>query len=203
MQGILFKPDVWKAKLEVLELGEAQTRRLDGLKEINLEPDRWRLEGQLTPDMWSFTDGEKHIGIKPPYHIGETYYVKEAWRPDDTFKGGGIPRLGIQWGEGVEWKLGNPHQEGKWRSSFFMPAWAARHFITITGIKAERVQEITEEDAVVEGMTGRLYREATDSLLTCSRDVFHWYWDSLDPRYPWDSNPWNFAYTLKLVERDV
>jgi len=215
MQGIPFSPDVWKAKLRVLkEKGEAQTRRLSGLKEINQSPNDWELELIL--------ENEKFKGIacflpkgrsnptlvkyvKPPYHIGETYYVKEAWAVEKKYnhlKPSEIPETATIYYEsdGVgEWPINL--SIGKWRSPMFMSAWAARHFITITGIKAERLQSITDREAIAEGIDFSCTQP--DSGCGCNRRAFARLWNSLNPQYPWSLNPWVFAYTLKLVERDV
>ncbi len=71
MNGLLMRP--WKIKwmAEHPEI-EVQTRRLDGLKEINEHPDNWEITG---------TDGigfgfynrftEEQLSLAPRYHVGE------------------------------------------------------------------------------------------------------------------------------------
>ena len=214
MQGILFRADVWKAKFKVLkEKGEAQTRRLSGLKEINKEPDRWRIEGQLTPDMWAFTDGEKHIGVKPRYQIGEVAYIQEAWAEfgdtSEAVRNGDLTpseakefviyRLGHKDWQGILRDIENGH-EWNIKSPLFMPAWAARHFITITGIKEGRLQEMTEEDAMAEGVDWYSIENKIEGVGRCQQ-AYRKLWDLINPKYPWDSNPWNFAYSFKLIDK--
>lgn len=73
------------------------------------------------------------------------------------------------------------------RPSIHMPRWASRLTQTITDIKVERVQDITEEDAKSEGIIGvptafgLLYKPAFSRL-----------WDSINAKrgYSWKSNPW-------------
>jgi len=140
--------------------------------------------------------------MQPGYHFGETVYVKEAWCPDNTFKGGSIPRLGISFGEAVEWKLGNPNQGGKWRSPLFMPAWAGRTFLLILSAHPERLHEITDKDAIAEGVTviGR------PELNELSHGKFiHAYatlWDSINPKHPWASNPFVWVIRFRLDRRE-
>ena len=45
-----------------------------------------------------------------------------------------------------------PFTAGKLRSPLFMPYWAARTWLEVAGVRAERLQEITEEGAKAEGV---------------------------------------------------
>ncbi len=78
-----------------------------------------------------------------------------------------------------------------WRHvpAFFMPAWACLHHVEIVGVRPERLQEVTEQDARAEGCT--------------SVDEFIALWDSINARrgYPWKSNPWVWVYEFRLLER--
>jgi hypothetical protein len=72
----------------------------------------------------------------------------------------------------------------------FMPYRLARMFITVTAVKAERLQDITEEDARAEGVDKR----GTLKYVDCFRLL----WDSLNSErgYDWNANNWVFAYTF-------
>ncbi|GAH06107.1 unnamed protein product, partial [marine sediment metagenome] len=90
-------------------------------------------------------------------------------------------------------------KEFKWRSPMMMPEWAARYFITITDVRAERLKEITKDGAKAEGaMYLQSYGyEPIDGF----RGWFRIVWNSINKDYPWESNPWDFAYTFRLKER--
>src|SRR5690242_3815290 len=98
----------------------------------------------------------------------------------------------------------------RWRPSIHMPRWASRILLEITGVRVERVQDISEADAVAEGVIAAL-TACTDGM---ERDL--WYgvdhaghespipayadlWESIsNPRglcpddvpHCWDANPW-------------
>jgi hypothetical protein len=74
----------------------------------------------------------------------------------------------------------------QWRPSTHMPRWASRITLEITGVRVERVQEISEEDAIAEGMT-----MIGPTALT-NRTSFARLWDTINESrgYGWDVNPW-------------
>ena len=85
MKGILSKHDMIKA---IRDRRKTQTRRLGGLKYINEHPEQWELMVGHDKDsvVWVFRNeaiGEV-VQIKPSYQVGETVYIKEAWRVLDV-----------------------------------------------------------------------------------------------------------------------
>lgn len=202
MKGILFRPEIWQAKQKVLETyGMAVTRRLDGLKEINKEPDMWKPSYTYNdipqPDDNGYWFSNETTGntcfIKPRYQVGDIVYIKEAYWQDSEgdiyYKADWIDRNGI---------VIQP-RNGRWRSPMFLPERFARYFIKILDVRPERLNDITEADAIAEGMTGELYHKTTDSFLTCARDVFQWYWDSINLKHPWAKNEWVWAYQFEEI----
>lgn len=155
--------------------------------------------------------------VKIPYKVGDRLWVRECWllngsantlriqykasdseyRPDDKRWCGRLvskhaPKHIIEaqnmWNKHNEKITGH---EIPWRSSRFMPKWAARIFLEITNIRVERVQDICEEDAKAEGVLNRLSCEnPTDP--TGYVEAFEVLWDSLNAKrgYGWDKNSW-------------
>ena len=74
----------------------------------------------------------------------------------------------------------------RWYPSIFMPKWAARIWLEVTGVRVERVQDLTKQDALAEGMQGCFPRIDFETL-----------WDSINTKYPWADNPWVWIYEFK------
>jgi hypothetical protein len=137
-------------------------------------------ENKKQPSMWTVTC---------PYGVaGDRLWVREAWKPDNKFKGGGIPRLGITFGEGVQWRAANPDQTGPWKPSIHMPRWASRITLEITKVRVERLQDISEEDAKAEGVD---YQECGRIGMPKRSHIAGYasLWDSLHGKGAWELNP--------------
>ena len=149
-----------------------------------------------------------------PYHIGETVYIKEAHYRYGYWAKNGLTKTGRQmWSfrpllelftrgySSVEDTLRycdsppdevkpNSYRKEGWykRSPLFLPEVFARHFIVIEQVRAERVQEISRNDVEAEGCSNAV-----------NNDVFFpTLWDTINPKYPWESNCWVFPYTFRL-----
>ncbi len=89
-------------------------------------------------------------------------------------------------------------------SPLFMPKWAARDFIQITDVRHERLQKITSYDLVAEGCPIDVNRKEEDKEVYDNELALMWYknlWDSINPKYPWEDNPWVWRYEFKKVEK--
>lgn len=97
------------------------------------------------------------------------------------------------------------------KSPIHMPRWASRILLEITDIRIERLNDISDEDAVKEGLrilpaSGRYVVSPGDQYFgSASHDaveVFSWLWDSINAKkgYPWSSNPWVWVVEFKVVE---
>lgn len=92
------------------------------------------------------------------------------------------------------------------RPSIFLPGHACRLTLGITDVRVERLQEITEADAIAEGI--QEYDNGTfgmDDPQACmgpnARQAFWRGWDVLNAKrgYPWESNPWVWVIGFKKL----
>lgn len=81
-----------------------------------------------------------------------------------------------------------------WKPSIFMPRWASRIDLEITGVRVERLQDISEDDAHAEGVPD--IRESA----SCARLRFSFPWDTINgERASWAANPWVWVIEFKRV----
>ena len=96
------------------------------------------------------------------------------------------------------------HEKQPWRPSIFMPRWASRITLEVTGIRVERLQDISEEDARAEGVTfaGWTHCFNKEGLIP-HKLQFMDLWDQINGKTaPWGSNPWVWVVEFKRVEGD-
>ena len=100
----------------------------------------------------------------------------------------------------ANWNL--PNESAYWRPSIHMPRWASRITLEITGVRVERVQEITEEDANREGVNWKSHvvDEASGQLEPNedAADAFKRLWQSIYGN--WDANPWVWVHEFRRIK---
>lgn len=88
---------------------------------------------------------------------------------------------------------------GRWRPSIHMPRWACRILLEITAVRVERLQAITEADAIAEGAPARVDPSELrwQHYVPHSRGFIE-LWNSTGG--DWDSNPWVWVLGFKRLE---
>jgi hypothetical protein len=150
--------------------------------------------------------------VQCPYgEPGDRLWVREAWRvshkhdhlaPRDLpfdrgmtiMYGAGGSRAHNAAGEYVNdrnYPPTLPAWAGKGRPSIHMPRAASRTDLEVTGVRVERLQDITEADAEAEGVDFLRHVPDADETLS-ARDLYRILWDSINEArgYGWKSNPW-------------
>ncbi|ATG35938.1 hypothetical protein PhaeoP23_01796 [Phaeobacter piscinae] len=106
---------------------------------------------------------------------------------------------------------------GNWRPSIHMPRWASRLTLNVTEVRVQRLQAISEADAIAEGcrpffdedtsqiMKGPNGTEHKMAPLRGPADDFQRLWDGLnDGRgYGWEANPWVAAYRFTVARQNI
>lgn len=95
--------------------------------------------------------------------------------------------------------------------SIHMPRWASRLTLEVTGVKVERLQEISEEDAIAEGVqplngkfVGCFSVPGTGALSGSSgSECYLRFWNVLHGRGPSDTNPWVVAITFTVHKINI
>lgn len=134
------------------------------------------------------------------YKVGDILYVRETWSIHECVKcQAGIPALGGECKCEYVYRTNYGATDFRWKPSIHMPKEAARIFLKVTDVRVERLQDITEEDAIAEGMSKTL----VDGVVFISaKGNFHVLWDSLNIKrsYGWEANPWVWVIEFERVD---
>lgn len=88
--------------------------------------------------------------------------------------------------------------DGAWTPSIHMPRWASRINLRITGVRVERLNDISQEDAKSEGCCyGR--GGGVPDLAVSPSDHFPTLWESIYGIKSWATNPWVWVIEFKLI----
>ena len=152
--------------------------------------------------------------VKCPYGVvGDRLWVREGYRQELNLghdKNGNWPDAKSLYSYFYKADCDNPKGWGigVWKSPMFMPRDASRIELEITGIRVERVQDISEADARSEGITdGGCLSCGNPELCGCcnpkpdARDSYIWLWHKINgKKHPWSSNPWVWVVEFKRVD---
>ena len=157
--------------------------------------------------------GTESVDVYPKYQIGEKVAVAQSYKTiyDTMEEQLGNSKANEWWCKAYD-VLDNqfgPATTPGYNNKLFVRASIMPHVIEITDIKAERLQDISDEDCLREGLlTGeqepkmygfRLPKGTVLSFLT-PREAFAALIDRLNGRGTWQRNEWQFAYTFKLIK---
>lgn len=103
-------------------------------------------------------------------------------------------------------KCNKPAVVDKWTPSIHMPRWASRITLEITGVRVERMYDISEADARAEGVEQlrggfwRHYQPGWTQHQLSARGSFVTLWKSIYGEESWQANPWVWVIEFKRVE---
>lgn len=159
-----------------------------------------------------------------PISTRDRLWVKETWRPfsidlspwdiEVAYAADGERRI-IKDGEfgDNDWTMPKAAERGN-VSPLFMPRWASRLTLIVTDVRVERLQDISEADAVAEGIEAkRIFgvgetwthygnRHAPVGWLD-PRQSYQSLWDSINGAGAWEANPWVAAYTFTVHRGNI
>lgn len=163
----------------------------------------------------------------PKYAVGDRLYVREAWKTHAAYDdispaamGGDEPVLYIADGAHQTWGYPAITKIGRFRQGMHMPRWASRLTLIVTDVRVQRLQDISTEDAIAEGLMRIPHAPAAARDLGCDWGVesdtrygspvstYAVLWDSLnakrdDGAYVWARNPWVVAVSFTVHQRNI
>jgi len=172
-------------------------------------------------------DGNEHPYNSPYGYAGDRLWVRECFADD---MGGAAKRLGDHLCYRAD-PLHPVFADGGWTPSIHMPRWASRLTLENTNVRVERLQDISEEDAIAEGLySNEEYRSsAGDRRLfdcpVCHGDQVHEHidmngateidcnhcetaakrfsllWKSIYGQESLENNKWAWVYEFKRIEQ--
>ena len=93
--------------------------------------------------------------------------------------------------------------EGRWRPSIHMPRWVSRILLEITAVRVERLQDITEQQALAEGVASCAQDLDPDGNGYSPGELFSILWSSINGTDSWNANPWVWVVEFKRVEQSA
>ena len=229
-RGILFSSAMVRS---LLAGTKTQTRRVvkphrgdDAFVLVGQEDGSWW--PYRSPDGESMVMGD---GCEYPFECkygraGDKLWVREAWRAAkslDGFSPTGIAEKCLGAGyktpwcptqyEADQWRNGGwsgfdtppiVTEPGRLRAGMHMPRWASRITLEIIEVRVERLQDISQADAMAEGAP-----PSHPSIDKVSREFGHpdfsrsWYaqlWEEINGPGSWEANPWVWCVSFKRVE---
>lgn len=221
---ILFSTEMVQA---ILEGRKTQTRRTKGLELINKNPDLWKFTGhgykavvskktnypKLT-HFYSFINKEtkeriqitsKYGNIDDILWVRETFFCTKYYEHTPLFKNKGKYIY-----KATDDFIGCH----KWKPSIHMPKAAARIFLKVKNIRAERLKDISESDAIAEGVDkkGEMYYDYFGEVPKVGRDFFYTnetakisfmgLWCKINGVDSWRDNPWVWVIEFEHLNFD-
>ncbi|ACL57889.1 hypothetical protein [Methylobacterium nodulans] len=199
------RPIIFSAPMirTLIEGRKTQTRRL--CKPMNKWVHQEGREIRLHQGQWChfLQDAELPIErLRLPWQVGDRLWVRETWAVGNIYDG--IPPRSINPGGkpnwcGVRYAATDEHLGIKDRSPIHMPRWASRLSLIVTEVRVERLQDISEEDAIAEGMTlPEGLRWGNDPI-----SAYRALWGELHGPDSWAANPWCAAITFSVHRTNI
>ena len=132
------------------------------------------------------------------YKIGDILWVRETWHPKRHSFPIGLP---------FEYKAtakedGNPTDE-PWKPSIFMPKEACRIFLKLKSIRIEKLNDISESDAICEGIEqkdGHYLDYISGNYCRKPKQSYQMLWAKINGKESWVKNPFVWVYEFERTD---
>ena len=128
---------------------------------------------------------------------GDRLYVRETWAAPHAYDH--LPPRLIPQDARIHYAATEDRGGLLCRPSIHMPRWASRILLEITAVRVERLQDISEADAVAEGVD---FAGHTDEIMHdySPDERFSMLWESINGAGSWNENPWVWVVEFRRVE---
>lgn len=140
----------------------------------------------------NWAETEKHL----PYKVGEVVAIAQSYK--ELYPNADFEMVGN----------GFMTESAGWNNKMFVRAELMPHHIKITDVKVERLQDISDEDILKEGVfqldelfyVSKDIGYAPEVAFPSAREAFWYLIDCISGKGTWESNPWVVAYSFELVD---
>ena len=192
MKPILFNTEMVKA---ILDGRKTVTRRVIKPQPTYSPRDGFTWNGCAygTDFPPTFRGAGYNLCCAAPFKVNDILYVREAWS---------------ELSYGYEYKADGKRLDHlgnriKYKPSIHMPKEAARIYLRVTGVHVERLRNITQEDAIKEGVTVCEFDKEGGFY---ERDEFIELWDTTIKKdqlqyYGWNANPYVWVIEFEVIDK--
>lgn len=225
MQKIMFN-DKYGLTKAVLDRIKTQTRRI--IKAKNLfdtdEIEDYTVFGNEVQIIAN--NGESLITIKSKYKVGEVIAVAQSYKSiDDFYKAAfshnhSVHGMTISEFDGAsdddvrKWNMIAVNYRGKkvWTNKLFVKPELMLHFLRITKVRMQRLQDISEEDCLKEGINKIVPKDGIPRYRVMDRngermystddykDAYRFLINGTSGKGTWEKNPWVWVYDFELIK---
>lgn len=213
MKKIMFN-DKFLLTKAVLDGRKTQTRRLINCRKtfkgewvagfnIHIRPSDKKVVG--LPCMYDADESEFDGGeILPKYNVGEVVAVAQSYRDCGGINKDGMPNLDVI-------AEANGALNAGWDNKMFVRADLMSHQIRITDVRVERLQDISDEDCIKEGVRKvinengiyvQYYVGKGDNACSFEnpREAFAYLINKVSRKAVWEENPYVFVYDFQVIK---
>ena len=184
IKPILFNTQMVRA---ILDGRKTQTRRLPSSR----VRDKWcewdEYQCAVAPPGSILATEKGFYENDPPYKVGDILWVRETWCNVNTKE---YPSYFYK----ADKDRPSDFDLTPWRPSIHMPRDAARLFLRVTGVRCERLRNITRDDAIAEGCNAAIPILEFKMVWNSTIKKFDLY------RYGWDANPFVWVVDFERIE---
>lgn len=154
--------------------------------------------------------GDEHIARLCPYGApGDRLWVRETFAGSIAYERHGYPLK--EWGNKIWYVADGEPRSGQWtrpRPSIHMPRCLSRITLEVTEVRVERLQDISDQDAVAEGtpcyvcggpMDGRSEDDCHCFHRRATASDYRGLWESINGPGSWEANPWVWCVSFRRI----